>query len=198
VVFNRRTRGGRTDGWKEAPQLFKLALAGWALAGLGGGLLLVTVGHLRVPLEPLALAGSAENRSTMQPILFGSNDGLVVNYIKPDKTVAFDFMIGQLKAAMERSRQSPLCEQAAGWKVVRTSESGPDGTAVYVFAVDPRLRNVDYRVSTVVAEAIHRNPDEFYRRLLDLYAAGQNVIAVSAVWPARALEVAPIDAKHLQ
>ena len=164
---------------------------GWGLAGFSAGLLLVSFGHVQVPPRylPFTLEGSIANPSDVQPIVFGSNRGLVVNYIKADKTVAFDFMIGQLKLAMEESRQSTLCAQAARWKVVRTSESGPDGTAVYVFAVDPALRNVDYRLSTLVAEAIHRNPDEFYRRLLDLYASRQNVIDVAAVRADRAAEV---------
>ena len=168
--------------------MFKVALVGWGLAGFGAGLLLVSVGHVQLPPRYLSfgVVRSTGHESEIQPIVLGSNDGVVVNYIKPDKTVAFDFMIGQLKAAMEGSRQSTLCEQAARWKVMRTSESGPDGTAVYVFAVDPGPQNVDYRLSTVVAEAIQRDPDEFYRRLLDLYASRQNVIDVATVWPGRA------------
>jgi hypothetical protein len=173
------------------PQLFKVALMGWGLAGFGAGLLLVSFGHVRLPPRylPFTLERSVGNPSDVQPIVFGSNGGLVVNYIKPDKTVAFDFMIDQLRLAMEESRQSTLCEQAARWKVLRTSEAGPDGTAVYVFAVDPGLRNIDYRLSTLVAEAIPRNPDEFYRRLLDLYASRQNVIDVAAVWTGRAADL---------
>ena len=164
---------------------------GWGLAGFGAGLLLVSLGHAQVPPRylRLPLERSIANPSDVQPIVFGSTGGLVVNYIKPDKTVAFDFMIDQLRLAMEESRQSTLCDQAARWKVLRTSEAGPDGTAVYVFAVDPGLRNVDYRLSTLVAEAIHRNPDEFYRRLLDLYASRQNVIDVAAVWTGRATDL---------
>jgi hypothetical protein len=180
--------GGKTMVGREAP-LFKVALVGWLLAGFGAGLLLVGFGHVQVPPRylPFTLERSAAgNQSDIQPIVFGCDGGLVVNYIKPDKTAAFDFMIGQLKVAMEESRQSTLSEQAARWKVVRTRESGPDGAAVYVFAVDPGLSNVDYRLSTVVAEAIHRNPDEFYRRLLDMYASRQNVIDVAALWPDRA------------
>jgi hypothetical protein len=171
--------------------LFKLALAGWALAGVGAGLLLVTFGQVSIPPSDwrTALHRLHGTRPDIHPIVFGSTAGVVVNYIKPDKTVSFDFMIGQLKAAMERSQQPPLAEQAAGWKVVRTRERGPDGTAVYVFAVDPKLRNVDYRVSAVVAEAIQRNPDDFYRRLLNLYAASQNVIDVPALWPAPASDL---------
>lgn len=167
----------------ETRQLFKLALAGWGLAGVGAGLLLVSVGHLQLPPRylPSSLQAAAAAESDIQPIVLGSNDGLVVNYIKPEKTVAFDFMIDQLRVAMEESRRSTLCEQAAKWKVVRTDQSGPDGTAVYVFVVDPGLRNVDYRLSTVVGEAIQKNPDEFYRRLLDLYASRQNLINVAAI-----------------
>lgn len=181
----------QNDQKKETPHLFKLALAGWALAGVGAGLLLVTFGQVSIPLSDwrTALHRLHGTRPDIQPIVFGSKAGVVVNYIKPDKTVSVDFMIGQLKAAMEHSRQPPLAEQAAGWKVMRTSEWGPDGTAVYVFAVDPKLRNVDYRIAAVVAEAIQRNPDDFYRRLLNLYAASQNVIDVPAVWPAPASDL---------
>jgi hypothetical protein len=189
--------GGKTMVGSEAA-LFKVALVGWVLAGFGAGLLLVGFGHVQVPPQYLPFTfdrSAAGNQSDIQPIVFGCDGGLVVNYIKPDKAVAFDFMIDQLRLAMEESRQSTLCEQAARWKVLRTSEAGPDGTAVYVFAVDPGLRNVDYRLSTLVAEAIHRNSDEFYRRLLDLYASRQNVIDVAAVWTDRAADLDRILAR---
>ena len=182
----------QNHGWRETPQLlFKLALVGWTLAGFGAGLLLVNFAHVRVLPQylPFTFEQLPASAFGVRPIVFGSNAGLVVNYIKPDKTVAFDFMIGQLKSAMEESRQSRLCEKAAKWKVLRTSESGPDGTAVYVFAVDPGFRDIDYRASTVIAEAIHRNPDEFYQRLVDLYAARQNVIEIASIFPSRALDI---------
>lgn len=175
---------------RQTPQAFTWALAGWGLAGFTAGLLLVSFGPVKVPLwRPSDSAASAANQSGIQPIVFGSDAGLVLNYIKPGKTVAFDFMIGQLKAAMQENRQSALWEEAARWKIVRTNEAGPNGTAVYVFALDPPPRHADYRIATVVAEAIHRNPDEFYRRLFDLYAAPQNVIDVAAVWPVRPPDV---------
>ena len=185
---------------KEVPPFFRLAVAGWGLAGFGAGLLFVSVGQVPWPRQflPWAEQHMAGSQTDIQPIVFGSDVGLVVNYIKPHKTTAFDFMIDQLRIAMEQSRQATLCDQAARWKVVRTSETGPAGTAVYVFAIDPGLRNVDYRVSTVVAETIHRNPDEFYRRLLDLYAADQNLIDVPAVWTLRGPGADRSASKHLR
>ena len=175
---------------RHTPQAFKWALAGWALVGFTAGLLLVSFGPVKVPRWlPSGSAPSAATQPGTQPIVFGSDAGLVLNYIKPSKTVAFDFMVGQLKAAMQENRQSVLWEEAARWKIVRTNEAGPNGTAVYVFAIDPPPRHVDYRIATVVAEAIHRNPDEFYRRLVDLYAAPQSVIDMAAVWPVRAPDV---------
>jgi hypothetical protein len=123
------------------------------------------------------------------PIVFGSDVGLVLNYIKPDKAVTFDVMIGQLKAAMEETHRLTLCDQAARWKVVRSGESGPDGTAVYAFVIEPGLPHADYRISTLVTESIHRNPNEFYQRLVDLYASRQNVVNVASVWPLRMPDV---------
>ncbi len=167
--------------------MFKVALVGWGLAGFGAGLLLVSSGQVRLPgwHLPFAVQQSATNHPEIQAIVFGSDSGLVLNYIKPDKTTAFDFMIGQLKTAMEESHESTLCDQAARWRVLRSPDSGPDATAVYVFAVESGRRSKDYRFSTLIAEAIRRNPDEFYRRLVDLYASPQNVINVGPIWAAR-------------
>jgi hypothetical protein len=173
---------------------------GWGLAGFSAGLLLDSFGQLGLPTWYLPFTSvPADTQSDRQPIVFGSDAGLVLNYIKPEKTVAFDFMIAQLKAAMEQSRVSTLCDQAARWKILRSSDSGPDGTAVYVFTVDPGPRNIDYRVSTVVAEAIHRNPAEFYQKLLNLYASRQTVIQMIGVWAPRRLTTdrALVGAKQL-
>ena len=61
---------------------------------------------------PAAAAQAAPSVRT-----FASDGGMVLNFIKPDKTADFEAVIGKLKEALQKSAKPDRKQQAASWKV---------------------------------------------------------------------------------
>ena len=106
--------------------------------------------------------------------VFASDAGLVLNFIKPDRTADFEEVIARLKDALERSYNPERKQQAATWKVFRALEPGANGSVLYVFDIDPAVAGADYTVSTILAEAFPDQVQALYRKYADAYVAGQN------------------------
>lgn len=114
--------------------------------------------------------------------VFGSDAGMVLNFIKPDKTADFEAIVAKLKEALAKSEKPERRQQAASWKVFRAVEPGANGSVLYVFDVDPAVKGADYTVSTILAEAFP--PEEvntLYRQYAEAYAAGQNFVNLTLV-----------------
>jgi hypothetical protein len=108
--------------------------------------------------------------------VFASDAGLVLNFIKPDKTADFEAVMAKLKAALEKSAKPERRQQAAGWKIFRALEPGANGSVLYVFTIDPAVPGADYTVSTILAEGFPDEVQALYAQYAGAYAAGQNVV----------------------
>ncbi len=113
--------------------------------------------------------------------VFASDAGLVLNFIKPDRTADFEEVIARLKDALERSDKPERKQQAATWKVFRALEPGANGSVLYVFDIDPAVAGADYTVSTILAEAFPDQVQDLYRKYADAYVAGQNFVNLKLV-----------------
>lgn len=113
--------------------------------------------------------------------VFASDAGLVLNFIKPDRTADFEEVIARLKDALERSDKPERKQQAATWKVFRALEPGANGSVLYVFDIDPAVAGADYTVSTILAEAFPGQVQDLYKKYADAYVAGQNFVNLKLV-----------------
>jgi hypothetical protein len=90
--------------------------------------------------------------------------------------------MGKLKEALQKSEKPERKEQAASWKVFRSPE--PAGANVlYVFVIDPSVKDADYTVSNILAEVI-KDPAELntvYKQYAESYAQGQNIINLNLI-----------------
>jgi hypothetical protein len=127
------------------------------------------------PAQPAAAAQASTKR------VFASDAGMVLNFIKPDKTADFEAVMGKLKEALQKSDHPERKQQAASWKVFKSPE--PAGANVlYVFIIDPSVKDADYTVSNILAEAF--TPAELnviYKQYADSYAQGQNIINLNLI-----------------
>ena len=127
------------------------------------------------PAQPAAAAQASTKR------VFASDAGMVLNFIKPDKTADFQAVMGKLKEALQKSDHPERKQQAASWKVFKSPE--PAGANVlYVFVIDPSVKDADYTVSNILAEAF--TPAELnviYKQYADSYAQGQNIINLNLI-----------------
>lgn len=170
----------RTGGRRTGERALRHAAAALvAVAGLTWG------GAIGVAQQPAATPPPAGGQAAQQQAparVFGSDAGMVLNFIKPDKTADFEAIVAKLKEALAKSDKPERKEQAASWKVFRAVEPGANGSVLYVFDVDPAVKGADYTVSTILAEAFPpAEVNTLYKQYAESYASGQNFVNLTLV-----------------
>jgi len=141
--------------------------------GLMAGLLSATVAHAQAPAQQ-AQAGANQR-------LFPNDGGMVLNFIKPDKTADFEMVMGKLKEALMKSEKPERKQQAAGWKVFKSPDPAGANT-LYVFVIDPSLKGADYQVSNIIAEAFPpAEANDILKKYADAFAQGMNIVNLNMI-----------------
>jgi hypothetical protein len=114
--------------------------------------------------------------------VFASDAGMVLNFIRPDKTADFEGVMQKLKEALQKSEKPERKQQAASWKVFRSPEAAQGGNALYVFVIDPAVKGADYTVSNILAEAYEpAELNEIFKTYAASYASGQNIVNLTLI-----------------
>jgi hypothetical protein len=130
----------------------------------------------------LGAATTARAQDTATPKrVFGSDAGMVLNFIKPDKTADFEEVIGKLREALQKSDDPVRQRQAKSWKVFKSTDPAANNTVLYVFFIDPAVPDADYTVSTILAAAFPTEVQDLYKKYVDAYASGQNFVNLKMV-----------------
>jgi len=147
---------------------------GWmALAVIVGGLS-ANAAHAQQPAQQAQAAPTAR--------AFASDAGMVLNFIKADKTADFEAVIAKLKEALQKSEKPERKEQAKSWKVFKSPDPAAGGNVLYVFIVDPAVKGADYTVSNILAEGFPAaEVNELYKQYAGAYASGQNFVNLTLV-----------------
>jgi hypothetical protein len=151
----------------------------WVILGLIVGALSATTvfSQATPPSSPAQQAQAAPPAR-----LFSADVGLVLNFIKPDKTKDFEAVIAKLKEALTASPKPERKEQAKGWRVFKSPDPAAGGAALYVYVIDPPVKGADYTVTNILGEALR--PDELApltKQYVDSYASGQNFVNLALV-----------------
>jgi len=85
--------------------------------------------------------------------VFASEAGAVLSTVRADKVAEFETVIGRVHHALAQATGATRRAQAAGWKVFRATEAGPSGSVLYVFVMDPAVKDADYTISGILREA---------------------------------------------
>ena len=146
--------------------------------GLAGvALSATTVFAQAAPAAPAQQAAAAPTAR-----VFASDAGMVLNFIKPDKTADFEAVIAKLKEAMAKSTKPERKDQAKSWKVFRSPDPGPAGSVLYVFFSDPAVKGADYTVTNILAEAFPPTEvNDLFKQYIAAYASGQNFVNLALV-----------------
>jgi hypothetical protein len=113
--------------------------------------------------------------------VFASDAGMVLNFIKPDKTGDFEMVMAKLKEALQKSDKPERKQQAASWKIFKSPDPAANGNVLYVFVIDPAVKGADYTVSTILAEAFPQDVQTLYKQYAEAYAMGQNFVNLQLV-----------------
>ena len=119
------------------------------------------------PAQPGQPAQQAQAAPTTR--VFASDAGMVLNFIKPDKTADFEAVVSKLKEALQKSEKPERKQQAANWKVFKAAEAGAGGAAIYVSVVYPAVKGADYTVTTILAEAFPTEVQDLYKKYADAF-----------------------------
>lgn len=150
----------------------------WILLGLIAGVLSATAFTQATQPPPPAQQAQA----AAAPRVFAADAGLVLNFIKPDKTKDFEAVIAKLKDALTGSAKPERKEQAKSWRVFKSPDPAAGGAALYVFFIDPPVKGADYTVTNILAEAVPADEmTQLTKQYVESYASGQNFVNIALV-----------------
>src|SRR5215475_7234656 len=145
----------------------------WMALAFVVGALAATPVHAQ---QPAAAAAPVSNAR-----LFNNDAGMVLNFIKPDKTADFEMVMAKLREALEKSEKPERKQQAAGWKVFKSADPAGANT-LYVFFIDPALKGADYQVSNIIAEAFPpAEANDILKKYADAFAQGMNIVNLNLI-----------------
>jgi hypothetical protein len=151
----------------------------WLLTSALGGFIVGLLGVIALSLwAPVAVARTAQTPTSAPSSarVFGSDAGMVLNFVKPDKTADFEAVMARLKEALRKSDNPQRQQQARSWKVFRVAEPGANGSVLYIFTIDPPVKGADYTISTILAEAFPTEVQVLYKQYAESYASGMNYV----------------------
>ena len=102
--------------------------------------------------------------------------GLIFFPVKPERSADFEKIMEKLKEALAASEDPARREQAAGWKVFKAVEPGPNNTALYVFLIDPAVKGGDYAFWKTLYDTFPAEVQELYRLYNAATAGGQSLL----------------------
>jgi len=103
-------------------------------------------------------------RAAAPDYTFETGTALLLFYVKPDKAADFESVIGRLAQALDANSDPVRRQQAAAWRMLRSSEPSRDAV-VYVFLLDPVVPRADYDPVRVLSESLPAEVQPLYDKL---------------------------------
>jgi hypothetical protein len=133
---------------------------------------LTSAGQAAAQQAPAAAQQAPAAAPAPQARVFTGDVGLMFNIVKPDKTADFEMVIGKLKEALAKSEDPVHKQMAQGWRVIKNPEPIQGGNYLYVFLIDPVVKDADYTVSRVLAKAFPAEVQELFKVYSACFAGG--------------------------
>lgn len=118
------------------------------------------------PAQPPAAGQPAAQQN---PFVFPGDGGVILNFVKGDKTADFEMILGKVKEALAKSEKPERKQQATGWKVFKATEPGPNGAVIYAFVLDPVVKGADYSVGSILVEGFGAEGQTLYKTYSDSF-----------------------------
>jgi hypothetical protein len=118
-----------------------------------------------VPQPPPAGASEPRVPPSESPFVFSSDAAVLTLFVKSERIPAFEQVVRRVHEGLVASRRPIRLEQAAGWRLFRSKEQGPNGTVLYLSLIAPVVKGAEYSVPQLLQEAYPQDVP----RLLPLY-----------------------------
>jgi len=140
---------------------FKVFLSGAALVAMtfAGASTATAQDAAAAPAQP------AEPRFTLN-----GEAAIVTMLIKQDRTADFEDVLTKLREALSKSENPQRQQQAAGWKVFKGNQAGPNNTAVYIFRIDPVIKGAEYDITMLISEVFPVEVQEIFGKYKEAFA----------------------------
>jgi hypothetical protein len=109
-----------------------------------------------------ALAQSA--KPVAQEYLFPSGAGILFFHVRPERADDFEAIVKRVGAALDRSTDPVRRQQAASWRIYKSTET-PRDAVIYLFFFDPAVSGADYDPITVLSEDAPAELSALFERL---------------------------------
>ena len=112
-------------------------------------------------------AGAADAPAPMdarQEYAFPSGAGVLFFHVRPERAADFEAVVARLSTALDRSTDPTRRQQAASWRVYRSTEP-PRDVVIYLFFFDPAVSGADYDPVKVLGEDAPAEVGPLYDRL---------------------------------
>jgi hypothetical protein len=111
----------------------------------------------------------------------GPDAGMILNYIKPDKAADFEAVLAKVKEGLTKSTKPERNAQAKAWKVFKSPDPA-NGNVLYIFILDPAVKDAEYTISNILAESFPpAEVNDLYKKYAEAYASGQAPVNLSLV-----------------
>jgi hypothetical protein len=133
------------------------------------------------PSDPQVPAPGTPAAAPQTTRMLTGDAGLIFFPVKMERTADFEKIMAKLKEALATSTDPTLREQAAGWKVFKAVEPGPNNSALYVFVIDPAVKGGDYAFWKTLYDSFPAEVQQLYRLYSAATAGGQSLLNLQLV-----------------
>ena len=113
-----------------------------------------------------------------QDRIYTAPAGMMFHPILATNTADFEDVIARLRTALNNSTNETRRAQAAGWKVYRATEPGPQASVLYVFVIDPTVALADYTIGELLRQELPLEAQALYEKFAASYAYSPSLINV--------------------
>lgn len=114
---------------------------------------------------------------------FTAPTGIIFSAVRPERVVDFEMVVGYLQAAFDKATDAGVRAQAQGWRVLKATEPGPNGTVLYVFVIDPAVTGADYGLGRILSDAYPDQIQEIWKLYTGALAGGGSLLNLTPVVP---------------
>jgi hypothetical protein len=116
------------------------------------------------------------------PLVFGSDAGVVLTFVRPDKTADFEHVLERFRMVLEASEDPIRRQQAENWRVFKSSDPGPNGSVLYVGFMEPVLKGSNYNIADIMADELpEEEADTILTLLQDSLSQLQSTLSLDRV-----------------
>jgi hypothetical protein len=118
------------------------------------------------------LGAASMSMAQDKPTLVFQNDaGLIIFYVKPDKTADFEDLMTKLKDGLAKMEAPEAKQMLAGMKLFKTPVAAGATVASYVLFADPIVKNTEYWLLSLLYKAYPTEAQALYAKWQDVKAA---------------------------